>query len=767
MKKEQMIYFIKELIAEYFENRNFKDILSHMEENTSWIGTGKNEISHNLKDAKNALSKEFIEYGDNFKVTEDMLHYVPILDNYFIVYGTLCAIPNDPILAKEDLRVSAVVHVSNHKLTILHLHFSHADTLLDDGSYYVKQSVRQNNENLIHELTLRDLHLANLTKNIPGGMHKCANDNDLTLLSISDGFLSMFGYTKEDIDQLFDGKYIHMIYPSDREKTLQTLIHQTKMGDEIDLEYRVLCKDGPPLWVLDKGRLIDDGNDQLCYYCLLIDITERNKQQEELRLSLERHQVIMDQATDIIFEWDIRKDCLSFSANWEKKFGYPPIDSNISNRIPFSNNIHKEDMPSFIKLMEKTARGVPYSETEFRIKDFKDRFYWCRIRATTQYNTEGQPVKAVGIIVDIDNEKKQKEELLSQAQHDILTGLYNKATMNSLVEQRMYLGGYSGYQALLIMDIDYFKVVNDTYGHLCGDSVLSSVASCLKKNIRSSDLIGRIGGDEFLIYLTGIQDKQSVETKAKQIIASVSKIVPTHDSKPISCSIGGVLIPHNTIDYETLFQYADMALYHQKHNGRGGVSFWNPDMLPIHSTYRAIESNIVSDDRNVLDEKLAQYVFRTLYESTDIENTINRLLEIIGQASNVSRVYVFEDSKDGRYCSNTFEWCNEGIVPQMHLLQNVDYHHELLNYRDNFNEEGVFYCRDIESLTPDVYHILKPQGIYSMLQCAMLDEGKFVGYIGFDECSNNHCWTKLQTDSFKLIADIFSTFIIKRRQKKT
>lgn len=631
----------------------------------------------------------------------------------------------------------------------------------------------EDNRSLRAELNIRERQLANLTKNIPGGAHQCANDSYLTLLSMSDGFLSMFGYTKEEIEMQFDGKFINMVYANDRAEMIKRINAQLLNGTDLELEYRVMRKSGQPVWVLDKGRLIDDGNGGACFYCLLIDITERKLQQEELRLSLERHKVIVDQASDIIFEWDILRDTLEFSPNWKKRFGYEAIDKNISGRIPLSRNIHPEDMPSFVKIMKDTAAGIPYSETEFRIRSLDGKYYWCRIRATTQYNADCRPIKAVGVIVDIDEEKKQKQELILQAQYDTLTGIYNKATINALVEQRMRgnfaIGnGMPDYHALMIIDVDYFKLVNDSYGHLCGDSVLSNVAAALKGSVRSGDLVGRIGGDEFLVYLPEVMNELSVWHKAEQIIQAISCIRPEAGAHSITCSIGVVVQPRNQNDFGLLYQEADSALYRCKKGGRNGFTFYERKMGEItpSQSVTAVGNSIVSDEGNVSDEWLAQYVFRTLYEAKDIHVTLDRLLEIIGRSFDVSRAYIFESSEDGGCCSNTFEWCGEGVDSQKDMRQNISYTDELGDYIKNFGEHGVFYCQNIESLHHDVYALLKPQGIRSMFQCAILNEGEFAGYVGFDECRENREWNNKQIAAFKLTADVLSTFLMKLREKQ-
>lgn len=304
------------------------------------------------------------------------------------------------------------------------------------------------------------------------------------------------------------------------------------------------------------------------------EITIGKREQEELRLRLEQHQIIMDQTTDILFEWDIRKDTLLFSSNWRKKFGYDPIDNEISGRIPLSKNIHVEDVPAFVTIMKNTAAGKPYSETEFRIKDSSGWYRWCRIRATAQFNDAGRAIKAVGVILDINSEKNEKQKLIKMAQRDALTGIYNKAATNATVTHHMEDFDFTVLQALLIIDVDYFKAVNDTYGHMAGDNILSAVAKQLKNYVRSGDVVGRIGGDEFLVYLTQVETREDALWKAQSLHAALGTLVPEQGAPPITCSIGMAVFPHGAVEYAELYQYADTALYRCKDTGRNGVTVY-------------------------------------------------------------------------------------------------------------------------------------------------------------------------------------------------
>lgn len=767
--RSEALAFAEELAKKYFIERELPDIPELMGEKISLIGTGIDEVCQNLPEVVEALKKEMLEYSGVFSITDQWFRAVPFSDTVCLVYGTVQIVPGDMELSEETLRISVLTEKTEDGMKLVHLHLSRPDSDQEQGRYFVAKSARSDSKTLKRTLELRSRQLETLNRNIPGGAHQCKNDPNLTIISMSDSFLTMFGYTREEIKTLYHNHFIEMVYPSDRKILLASVRNQLEKGRDTELEYRVLCKNGQPVWILDKCRLLDDGNGGENFYCLLIEITERKMEQEALRLSLERHQVIVDQATDIIFEWDICNDTLSFSQNWQKKFGYAAIGTEISEHIPMSKNIHPDDIPAFVKIMKDTAAGVSYSETEFRIKDITGRYFWCRIRATAQFDSDGRPIKAIGIIVDIDSEKRQKQALLDMAQKDMLTGLYNKTTINSLVERRMEGYGNTVMQALFILDVDNFKKVNDTYGHLVGDGILSNVAAVIKAHTRSSDLAGRIGGDEFLIYLPEVYDEAVVRSKAEKLLESLKTLVPEEGAQPITCSMGVAVFPHDSIDYYTLYQYADTALYARKKNGRNGVTIYSPsigDMSSVGDVGSAVGGAVETDDVNVVDEQLAQYAFRRLYVAKDIEATINRLLEIIGRAYDVSRAYIFESSEDGKTCSNTFEWCADGVEPQIDSLQNISYIDDLGDYLKNFNKRGLFYCAEVSKTHPDVRAVLEPQGIRSMLQCAMLDEGEFVGYVGFDECRENRKWSDEQVETFKLTADVLSTFLMKLRQKQ-
>ncbi len=582
----------------------------------------------------------------------------------------------------------------------------------------------------------------------------------------------MFGYTREEIEDKFGNSFWEMIYPEDREEALVSARKQMKTGNTKELEYRIICKDGTVLHVLDKGQRIVNDRGEESFYCILIDMTAQKKGQEELRLSLERHKIIMDQATDIIFEWDILNDSLIFSSNWEKKFGYSPINKQISTQIPLSARIHEDDRSSFTEIMETVKGGAPYTEAEFRIQNADGRFIWCRIRATTQYNQEGGPVKAVGVIVDIDSEKKSRQALLDKAERDSLTGLYNKMAAQNEVERFIDDSNGSGLSALMIIDIDNFKMFNDTLGHLFGDAVLSHISSEMRKQFRSSDIIGRMGGDEFIVFLKNIPNTEFAEQKAEQLTTIFSTLFADEKKDyQITCSVGIAVYPQDGKDFNRLYHNADLALYKAKSKGKNRCVRFNQKLEEEEVFGMAPQphsNTLIDSDQNAksLSDRLIEYVFSILYKSDDLETAVSLMLELIGKQFNVSRAYIFENTEDDLYCNNTFEWCNTGITPEIDHLQNISYEKDLGgNFYEKFNENGIFYCRELTNLPESLYRILASRGIKSMLQCAIRDKSVFKGFVGFNECGAHRFWTKEQIDVLSMLAQILSTFLLKQRSQ--
>ena len=176
-------------------------------------------------------------------------------------------------------------------------------------------------------------------------------------------------------------------------------------------------------------------------------------------------------------------------------------------------------------------------------------------------------------------------------------------------------------------------------------------------------------------------------------------------------------------------------------------------------------TQIDSDQQPVLDEDtLVRHVFHSLYSSQNLNGAISKVLAFVGAYFDVSRVYIFENAPGDITCDNTFEWCNSGVTPQIDNLKGISYEEDVPNWKSSFDEKGVLYSSDIRQLPDDLRATLEPQGVKSILHCAIMDEGQFRGVVGFDECNSSRLWTQKQISMLQFLAEVLSVFLLKRRK---
>ncbi len=311
-------------------------------------------------------------------------------------------------------------------------------------------------------------------------------------------------------------------------------------------------------------------------------ITDMNRQllveQEKLRLSLEKHQIVMAQTNDILFEWDIPGDQVNFSPNWQEKFGYPLRIPNFYHWIQTEARLSQSDRNMLLQTMNEVCLEQPYMELELTLIDIYGTAEWYRIRLSLQYDQNHKPTSGIGILMDINRQKTELIQLQSIAQRDALTGILNKKALQDYAQTCLANLELHENLAMLIIDVDNFKSINDTYGHPCGDYVLAETAKLLRRIFREEDGIGRIGGDEFAVILTGELEKDPILKKTQQILAGLSKINWPDSNLNVSCSIGAAIFPKQDLSYEFLYQKADEALYKAKEQGKqSAYLYYNGD----------------------------------------------------------------------------------------------------------------------------------------------------------------------------------------------
>lgn len=490
-----------------------------------------------------------------------------------------------------------------------------------------------------------------------------------------------------------------------------------------------------------------------------------------------RYRFAMKAIDDVIFEVDLKSGAVLAEEQQFRRLIELPQEVELSQGILeiAKARIHPDDLArhtaffSLEKVHEALNLGAETLQGEFRIGRGEHPpwdYIWVSITMLPVYGKEGSLVSLLGSVKNIHTDKTWELEMQHMAQQDSLTGLLNKGSTQNAIQDYIRTTAQGGCGVLFMVDIDDFKAINDSLGHLLGDAVLADVARQLQHLFRASDILGRIGGDEFLIFAKGMSGKEAAGSRALAI-TDIFRQTFAGEAQPyrISGSVGIAFYPGDGQTFSELYDHVDRALYDAKHKGKDRYEYYRADLEATQVLRDLRNQPPERESAPSFEKNIVSYIFEILYGSRDTDSAVQMILGIVGKYYDVSRAYVFENTPDDLYCDNTFEWCNEGIAPQKDVLQKVPYA-QLHNYPGNFNEEGVFYCTDIQTLNPELYEILSPQNIHSMLQCALLNNGQFAGYVGFDECNSNRFWNKDEVEALTFISKMLSTFLIKARMQK-
>ncbi len=305
-------------------------------------------------------------------------------------------------------------------------------------------------------------------------------------------------------------------------------------------------------------------------------VTVRKLEQDKglLRQSTERYRIITQLSNEVLFQVDWKSGTISFNDNFEGMFGYPPPACTVDEIDNCLSLIAEADRERFFAMMQRMRANTKESHEELRMVHARGIVRWKRVDIFSIFDQTGQTVEFVGKIVDIHRQKQSLQRLIRQADSDPLTGLLNRASMERNIKEFLKGEGLHGNHALLMMDFDNFKAVNDTLGHAKGDDLLVSFAAVIRHVFRSGDFSSRIGGDEYMVFLKNISEDNVAQEKAEELRAEMT-VLSKKIGVPVSVSIGIALYPQDTDTFEHLYKAADDALYFVKNHGKNAVSFYS------------------------------------------------------------------------------------------------------------------------------------------------------------------------------------------------
>ena len=283
----------------------------------------------------------------------------------------------------------------------------------------------------------------------------------------------------------------------------------------------------------------------------------RRRNMARKALENQRYEQLSELSNEFLYEYNIREGTLNLT---EQTAGFLGCERKIQNPETM-----EQKYPVFGYMISQKENNT---EHECLLPGGNVR--WLKVISKMVLDTTGRPWYAVGKLIDIQMEREIKTQLEAKAQRDSLTGVYNSATSHQLIRQVLAEEDRNGTGAMIIMDIDYFKQINDYLGHYTGDQVLEETAEILQACFRTDDIAGRLGGDEFVVFMKAVSDPEIVKQRCFEVLDRVKAVTMEKHGKEVTLSIGAAMAGGET-DYDVLYRKADQALYQIKKHGRSGV----------------------------------------------------------------------------------------------------------------------------------------------------------------------------------------------------
>jgi diguanylate cyclase (GGDEF)-like protein/PAS domain S-box-containing protein len=401
-------------------------------------------------------------------------------------------------------------------------------------------------------------------------------DINRKIIFVNEHLCEGIGYTKEELL----GNDSRIFHVSDKlyDAFFQQVIQKVQDGEPFSIDYEARHKNGNTVWITISGNLLESKTEVLW---TIVDITDRVEKEQEIKKLKERMEIALAGYNAGVWEWNITTGDIYISHEWKKMMG---LSCDTPSHIDtWKERVHPDDLEDvFLYIENALAKKETKLEHIHRVRHNSGEWIWILARATVIYEESGE-IRLVGIHTDITSQKNietelfhQKQQLHHLAHHDALTNLPNRLMFHEQLDLSLQWAKANKKRgAVLFIDLDYFKEINDNYGHDVGDIVLQIIAKRFLDKVRMEDTLARLGGDEFAVVMHDISSKEDSAILAEKFLEIFSDpIVINGNAFHLSCSIGIATYLDDTSERKSLLKYADMAMYKAKEQGRNCYVFY-------------------------------------------------------------------------------------------------------------------------------------------------------------------------------------------------
>lgn len=445
-----------------------------------------------------------------------------------------------------------------------------------------ERKIRQSYDNLVATAT----ELRVISNNIDIGLIKSYLDENAPIQYINKKALFYLGYNKFELFSQQNRGFMSFIHIDDHILMRKHLDYLKRTNIPISFEARAIRSDMKVIWLAIRASCIyDEFGDCIGIYTMQ-DITgekiarEKIEQQNlQIKLNEEKYRIATEQSDIVVFDYNVHEATIGYSANYERVFNEAPIIDGYPHSMVGAGVVFNADVGLFWKNFSECNISHCSTSFEIRLRSSYSTYIWCLMSFTPFVNEKNELVKVIGKITNISEQKLECDTLKKRANSDSLTDLYNKTAMQALIDTNLAKKSTVS-SALLIIDVDDFKVINDVFGNIFGDTVLVDLSNIIRQVFCGDELLGRLSGDEFAVFIRDARDSSEITRFAKDVTSLFRRTIADGTKKyDVSCSIGIVINSQVDIDFLQLYTKADLALRYAKNKGRDTLVYYDEDTM--------------------------------------------------------------------------------------------------------------------------------------------------------------------------------------------
>lgn len=574
---------------------------------------------------------------------------------------------------------------------------------------------------------------------------------DTAFIEVDEGFCKLLGYEKNDFLEKKITKYSDVIYKKDYDCVVANAVSQMNKGDTIVLNHRAVKKDGQIISLFCNGYMKGEmGHRVLQLICS--DITP---------YEVPQRRITMDLSDEVPFEYDISSDTMYMSANYKDIFGEDIVIPNFLKDLEKRKSVSPKTMKRLNLLQQLSDYGGMKHSFQIQKLVVGGAYEWFEMIYKHVYDETAASVKAIGILKNINQQKKEQALLLYQAEKKSIKGVYNRSTTEEKVSQALRKIGIDAMGALLIIDFDDMEAFKDSFGLLANEAILNSFVEDLIVDFQEEDIIGHLGSDKFLVYVGNVANVQLVEQCAIQVQNMVKNICKSLNFVRVLTVSIGISIVEKQVSYREFFGQAENALYRAKNTGKNKYVIFKEDMVGEKYIKASNKNKDVYEMPPYATGKIWADLVDKLYQTPNINKGINDAVAFIGNAFHLDKIAIGENNLEQTMTSNTIQWGREGLIDTKSFFQNVSL--KEFDWSSAYNEEGIFYCSDISKLPEEQKKYYEQEGLKSILQSRIMDGDVSLGFIAFGVQSSKRIWIQEEIDMLTLMSRLLGDTIRKRR----